>query len=85
MHNINFIKEPEHDEEDKDEWSCPDCTMINQSSASACIVCDLPNPNSFNDEVKHEEPEEELWTCKFCTVPNEQKNNRCIACEKLRL
>eukprot|EP00324_Dicrateria_rotunda_P005386 CAMPEP_0206160314 /NCGR_PEP_ID=MMETSP1474-20131121/6656_1 /ASSEMBLY_ACC=CAM_ASM_001110 /TAXON_ID=97495 /ORGANISM="Imantonia sp., Strain RCC918" /LENGTH=331 /DNA_ID=CAMNT_0053561577 /DNA_START=209 /DNA_END=1201 /DNA_ORIENTATION=+ len=50
--------EPEHDEEDKDEWSCPDCTMINQSSASACIVCDLPNPNSFNDEVKHEEPEE---------------------------
>lgn len=51
-------------------WSCARCTLVNESTASACAACAGSRPQPHN-----------YWSCSSCTLQNPLSASLCLACK----
>lgn len=58
-------------------WTCPACTLLNETSCLICELCDCERPSS---DVANQP----TWTCQSCTYVNRGQNDICNMCGKLR-
>ena len=56
------------------EWSCPQCTLVNEAPAMRCVACDFVRPQEALITANE-------WTCPRCTLSNRTELSRCAACD----
>ena len=87
--------EPQLDEELAWEpgWTCPACTLANESDAARCVACDSLRASVRNSGVVVVLPPErkpkrdadsDQWACPACTLLNGDLEDRCGACGSQR-
>lgn len=65
-----------------EEWTCKKCTLLNNSTATVCVVCGgskLKSISNFEDEKTLRKGE--FWSCSQCTLKNSLSIQTCIACK----
>lgn len=60
-------------------WVCKRCSLLNNSSVNACVVC-----GNFNSETTTDPNQEEYWSCERCTLHVPVTSEFCIICESKR-
>ncbi|XP_064538882.1 calpain-D isoform X2 [Drosophila montana] len=73
--------EPRSDEP----WTCKKCTLVNYSTAMACIVCGGSKLKSISSIEDMTLRKGEFWTCSHCTLKNSLSVGLCSACKSMRL
>ncbi|XP_023168989.2 calpain-D isoform X2 [Drosophila hydei] len=73
--------EPRNDEP----WTCKKCTLVNYSTAMACIVCGGSKLKSISSIEDMTLRKGEFWTCSHCTLKNSLSVGLCSACKSMRL
>lgn len=70
-------------------WECDGCMLQNKSTASKCVACETPKPqsnktpkplqnfNSFGNQFK---PSAGTWECDACMVQNKSDATKCVSC-----
>ncbi|KAH8380956.1 hypothetical protein KR200_006702 [Drosophila serrata] len=72
-------------EKPRDEpWTCKKCTLVNYSTAMACIVCGGSKLKSISSIEDMTLRKGEFWTCSHCTLKNSLHLPVCSACKSLR-
>ncbi|XP_033247436.1 calpain-D isoform X2 [Drosophila miranda] len=66
-------------------WTCKKCTLVNYSSAMACIVCGGSKLKSISSIEDMTLRKGEFWTCSHCTLKNSLHYGLCSACKSIRL
>uniref|UniRef100_A0A4Y0BV90 Calpain-D n=1 Tax=Anopheles funestus TaxID=62324 RepID=A0A4Y0BV90_ANOFN len=69
---------------DEKEWSCRKCTLVNTSTALACIACGGSKLRSICNVEEMTLKKGEFWTCHKCTLKNSIMQPDCSACKSLR-
>ncbi|XP_050074282.1 calpain-D [Anopheles maculipalpis] len=69
---------------DEKEWSCRKCTLVNTSTALACIACGGSKLRSICNVEEMTLKKGEFWTCHKCTLKNSIVQPDCSACKSLR-
>ncbi|KAM8720044.1 hypothetical protein ACLKA7_006146 [Drosophila subpalustris] len=75
------VLEPRSDEP----WTCKKCTLVNYSTAMACIVCGGSKLKSISSIEDMTLRKGEFWTCSHCTLKNSLSVGLCSACKSMRL
>ena len=74
-------------------WTCPSCTLVNESEAPRCGACNSLRSSVRNSGVvvvlppdrKQKRPEgDDQWACPACTLLNDEAEDRCGACGSQR-
>ncbi|XP_017850284.1 calpain-D isoform X3 [Drosophila busckii] len=73
--------EPRSDEP----WTCKKCTLVNYSTAMACVVCGGSKLKSISSIEDMTLRKGEFWQCSHCTLKNSLSVGVCSACKSLRL
>ena len=93
---IDLVTDSENEDVDEDKcdkkaemWSCSVCTLDNEASAAACVVCGSAAPSAKSNKSKNINNKSSTghakrWTCKFCTLANPEECTHCKACETWR-
>lgn len=79
--SIASAVEPRSDEP----WTCKKCTLVNYSTAMACIVCGGSKLKSISSIEDMTLRKGEFWTCSHCTLKNSLAVGLCSACKSMRL
>ncbi|XP_034124051.1 calpain-D isoform X3 [Drosophila guanche] len=66
-------------------WTCKKCTLVNYSTAMACIVCGGSKLKSISSIEDMTLRKGEFWTCSHCTLKNSLHYGMCSACKSIRL
>ncbi|XP_030382304.1 calpain-D isoform X2 [Scaptodrosophila lebanonensis] len=66
-------------------WTCKKCTLVNYSTAMACIVCGGSKLKSISSIEDMTLRKGEFWTCSHCTLKNSLSTGMCSACKAIRL
>lgn len=66
-------------------WTCKKCTLVNYSTAMACIVCGGSKLKSISSIEDMTLRKGEFWTCSHCTLKNSLAVGLCSACKSMRL
>uniref|UniRef100_A0A182W5D9 Cap-specific mRNA (nucleoside-2'-O-)-methyltransferase 1 n=1 Tax=Anopheles minimus TaxID=112268 RepID=A0A182W5D9_9DIPT len=69
---------------DEKEWSCRKCTLVNSSTALACIACGGSKLRSICNVEEMTLKKGEFWTCHKCTLKNSIMQPDCSACKSVR-
>ncbi|XP_052899862.1 calpain-D [Anopheles moucheti] len=69
---------------DEKEWSCRKCTLVNTSTALACIACGGSKLRSICNVEEMTLKKGEFWTCHKCTLKNSIMQPDCSACKTVR-
>lgn len=68
---------------DLPEWKCKKCTLINQGSVPACIICGGSRLKSICPDDKTLR-KGEFWSCVQCTLKNSLSRTSCSACKSAK-
>ncbi|XP_031661549.1 E3 SUMO-protein ligase RanBP2-like [Oncorhynchus kisutch] len=64
------------------QWDCDTCLMRNDASASKCVSCQTPNPNSSSSSLRAMFARQEgQWDCDACLVRNNDSASQCVSCQ----
>lgn len=63
------------------EWKCKKCTLINQGTVSACVVCGGSRLKSIGPDDDKTLRRGEFWPCPQCTLKNSLSRTICSACK----
>ncbi|KAH9929760.1 WLM domain-containing protein [Fomitopsis serialis] len=68
------------------EWSCPQCTLVNEAHLPHCAACDFASPADADrprqtDGVPGALHSVGEWACPQCTLMNKAELPRCLACD----
>ncbi|BFG01992.1 calpain-D [Drosophila madeirensis] len=66
-------------------WTCKKCTLVNYSTAMACVVCGGSKLKSISSIEDMTLRKGEFWTCSHCTLKNSLHYGMCSACKSIRL
>ncbi|XP_053678146.1 calpain-D [Anopheles nili] len=69
---------------DEKEWSCRKCTLVNSSTALACVACGGSKLRSICNVEEMTLKKGEFWTCHKCTLKNSIVQSECSACKSAR-
>ncbi|XP_033169292.1 calpain-D isoform X2 [Drosophila mauritiana] len=65
-------------------WTCKKCTLVNYSTAMACVVCGGSKLKSISSIEDMTLRKGEFWTCSHCTLKNSLHSPVCSACKSHR-
>nr|XP_036676237.1 calpain-D isoform X2 [Drosophila suzukii] len=65
-------------------WTCKKCTLVNYSTAMACVVCGGSKLKSISSIEDMTLRKGEFWTCGHCTLKNSLHSPVCSACKSHR-
>ncbi|CAB3373698.1 Hypothetical predicted protein [Cloeon dipterum] len=74
------VLSPEHDYVEL-KWACKKCTLLNDGSSMACVVCGGSKLRSITQVEDLTLRKGEFWACPLCTLRNPLSEPRCMACK----
>ncbi|CAF4683127.1 unnamed protein product, partial [Rotaria magnacalcarata] len=69
---------------EKEEWTCERCTLLNNVSTNICEACSLSRPLSRLNITNCDTPASTEWGCEQCTLLNKASVTICDACAASR-
>nr|AAC28409.1 small optic lobes [Drosophila melanogaster] len=83
-HHHHHLQQQQAEAPRDEPWTCKKCTLVNYSTAMACVVCGGSKLKSISSIEDMTLRKGEFWTCSHCTLKNSLHSPVCSACKSHR-
>ncbi|XP_039497371.1 calpain-D isoform X2 [Drosophila santomea] len=83
-HHHQHLQQQQAEAPRDEPWTCKKCTLVNYSTAMACVVCGGSKLKSISSIEDMTLRKGEFWTCSHCTLKNSLHSPVCSACKSHR-
>nr|NP_476738.3 small optic lobes, isoform B [Drosophila melanogaster]P27398.2 RecName: Full=Calpain-D; AltName: Full=Calcium-activated neutral proteinase D; Short=CANP D; AltName: Full=Small optic lobes protein [Drosophila melanogaster]AAF50826.4 small optic lobes, isoform B [Drosophila melanogaster] len=84
QHHHHHLQQQQAEAPRDEPWTCKKCTLVNYSTAMACVVCGGSKLKSISSIEDMTLRKGEFWTCSHCTLKNSLHSPVCSACKSHR-